>query len=214
MMLRTETNRGWTEAIIDDDCGYETFYKAAAIVQNELGFPFIQQLDDFDTLYYSFDYKASRLFLFYNVYEGVTVFPCAFKEATPQDNTHVREIAQLLFHKLINLDWKPYSNGSTLGEKGSEGGTVLADFESSKGARITLEKDCGTVPFAVTLGIYGLMFHTHFESHREAAAEFIETTKFRINKLLELYDVPEGKRDDYWEKKHERQLNVLAGMEE
>jgi hypothetical protein len=71
------------------------------------------------------------------------------------------------------MEWLPFENGATLGQRGSEAGVILRDDELEQGARITLERDCSHgVPFAVTCGIYGWFFHTrHLGS--EAEAEYL-----------------------------------------
>ena len=57
--------------------------------------------------------------------------------------------------------WRPFSDGATIGHRGSEEGVILRDEEHDSGARITLERDCSHgVPFAITCGIYGWFFHT------------------------------------------------------
>ena len=75
---------------------------------------------------------------------------------------------------------------------------------------MTLEKECGNIPFAITLGIYGLTFHTHYESDLKTAYEYIKNTKFRINKIFDLYVTTEDKRDETWQSKHDKQINELT----
>jgi hypothetical protein len=66
-------------------------------------------------------------------------------------------------------NWYLFDGGRTVGASGSEGGTTLADEEHIYGARITLERDCRTAPFAITCGIYGWMLHTRWFSREEDA---------------------------------------------
>ena len=212
MKPKLETDKGWTEAIIDDDCGFEKFYSVADVLSNYFNLTFSNKLNDFDTIYWDFEYKGNELVLHYNIYLGISIFPKAFKSATETDNLSVVEISTLLFQKLIDLDWSDFEGGKTIGIKGSESGTIITDIENSNGARVTLEKDCGNIPFTITIGIYGLMFHTHFESDLKIAEEYITDSKFRINKIFDLYDVPEEKRSEFWQTKHERQINELAEM--
>ena len=56
--------------------------------------------------------------------------------------------------------WYPFDDGRTIGTAGSEAGVILADDEHGDGARITLERDTRSAPFAITCGIYGWMMHT------------------------------------------------------
>jgi hypothetical protein len=67
--------------------------------------------------------------------------------------------------------WRPFENGATVGQHGSEGGVIVRDEEHESGARATLERGCGSAPWAVTCGIYGWFFHTRF-LRSEAEAEF------------------------------------------
>lgn len=214
MKPKLETDKGWTEAIIDDDCESEKFYSVADVLSNHYNLTFSNKLNDFDTLYWDFEYKGNELVLHYNNYLGISIFPKAFKSATETDNLSVVEISTLLFQKLIDLDWSDFENGKTIGTKGSESGTIIHDIENSKGARITLEKECGNIPFAITIGIYGLMFHTHFESDIEKSNEYVTQTKYRVNKIFDMYDISEDKRDNYWHSKHEKKINELAEMTE
>ena len=214
MKPKIETVKGWTEAIIDDDCEFSKFYTVADLLSSEFNLTFSNKLNDFDTLFWDFEYKGNDLVLHYNVYLGISIFPRAFKSSIQTDNESVVEISTLLFQKLIDLDWSDFEDGKTIGTKGSESGTIVLDIENSNGARITLEKECGIIPFAITIGIYGLMFHTHFESELEKANEYVNQTKYRVNKIFDLYDVSEDKRDDFWHSKHDKKINELAEMTE
>jgi hypothetical protein len=62
-----------------------------------------------------------------------------------------------------------FADGSTLGERGSECGTVVLDEEHLDGARITLEEDGHVAPWSITCGVYGSMVHTRFFDTREEA---------------------------------------------
>jgi hypothetical protein len=95
-----ETNKGWNEAIVDDNCGFDRFYKAAEILEKNFDIKFSDQLDDFDSLYWDFNYKGSALVLHYHIYCGVSIFPKKFKLATPDDNETVIEIGTLLIKAL------------------------------------------------------------------------------------------------------------------
>ncbi len=145
----------------------------------------------------------------YNIYEGVTVFPLAFKDATPAANACALEIGTMLHNQLNDLGWTVMDNGVTIGAKGSEGGSILLDISHLNGARITLEKDCDNAPFAITLGIYGLMFHTRYEGELGDANEYIMQAKSTINRIFDLYDVSEERRNDNWQSKHDKLIADL-----
>src|SRR5947208_487532 len=82
------------------------------------------------------------------------------------------------------MGWQPFDNGRTVGHTGSEDGTIVYDDEHDRGARITLERNCGNVPVAVTCGIYGWFFHTRF-LNSEAEAQF-DQMKSGLAAILEI----------------------------
>ena len=69
---------------------------------------------------------------------------------------------------------------------GTEGGVVVLDEEHPAGARITLERDCASAPFAITCGIYGLMVHTCFRSDEAEARRTYAAMKVGIEHILAL----------------------------
>lgn len=75
--------------------------------------------------------------------------------------------------------WRSIDEGFP-GNVGSEGGQVRVDEEHVGGGRITLEEGGTTAPFAITCGIYGLMFHTVFFATESAAREALAMMKARI----------------------------------
>ncbi len=100
MGILIEKEKGWTEAILDSNCGYDKFYAVAEIMQKDLQLNFISKLNDFDSLYWDFDFEGSDLTLHYNIYLGVSILPQAFTSASPEDNKKVIELGMLLFDKL------------------------------------------------------------------------------------------------------------------
>lgn len=74
---------------------------------------------------------------------------------------------------MSSLNWIGFEGGASLGQPGSESGVILVDEEHEEGARITLERDSPTAPYAITCGVYGWMFHTrYFGSEKEARSEY------------------------------------------
>ncbi|KAA9327113.1 hypothetical protein F0P96_17900 [Hymenobacter busanensis] len=85
----------------------------------------------------------------------------------------------------MSFEWTAFDGGKTIGMAGSEEGLIRLDEELVNAARITLEQG-GFAPFSITLGIYGLMFHTIFCSNEPAAREMVRTAKLRIARILSL----------------------------
>lgn len=71
-------------------------------------------------------------------------------------------------------------------EKGSEGGGWIIKDEVISGAcRITLEKDCPTVQYGITCGVYGLMMHTTWADTHQEAMEKYEGMKRELRECAE-----------------------------
>ena len=109
----------------------------------------------------------------------------------------------------LSENWTKYNNGNSIGKKGSEGGKILNDHENINGARITIEANAGNIPFAITLGIYGLMFHTEFFSEIEIATEYFKRKKIEIDRILKMLEIPEDNQDTEWENKKDEFLEKL-----
>lgn len=86
---------------------------------------------------------------------------------------------------MTDSSWHPSEKGSTIGQPGSEQGIIVRDEEHDLGARITLERDTRTAPFAITCGIYGWMMHTRFFSSAPEAEEQYARMKNALSALLE-----------------------------
>ena len=96
--------------------------------------------------------------------------------------------------------WRLFRDGATKGQTGSEKGTIVRDLEHSEGARITLERETPTVPFAITCGLYGWMVHTRFFGSEAEALMAFEEMKDALAKILET--IPE-RHDPQMERKIE-----------
>jgi hypothetical protein len=86
---------------------------------------------------------------------------------------------------MVEISWRPFEEGATLGQPGSEQGIILRDEEHALGARITLERATIVAPFAITCGIYGWMMHTRFFAAEDEANAQYEQMKDALSSLLE-----------------------------
>lgn len=80
--------------------------------------------------------------------------------------------------------WRVFEDGKTIGSEGLEKGRIIKDEEHLNGARITLEEGCGSIHFAITCGIYGLMVHTAFASDIAEALQKYENMQKEIDGTL------------------------------
>lgn len=126
-------------------------------------------------------------------------------------NIKIEESLEPTTNKVIG--WADYDNQKTIGTKGSEDGKIIKDIEHSDGARITLEKDCGNIPFAITIGIYGLMFHTIFVNNLAEADKFIQQLKSIIEAIFKLYDTPESEQNEEWTNSQNELMNQIVEID-
>jgi hypothetical protein len=92
--------------------------------------------------------------------------------------------------------WSSFENGKTIGSKGSESGKIILDEEHCDGAIITLEEKSNIAPYAITVGIYGLFFHTIYLSTKEEGSTLISRIK---NEIAAFFANPE--EDSAWVEK-------------
>ena len=98
-----ETDKGWTEATLDDNCDADAFYAVAGVLETYFNAEFSGRAADLDSIYWDFEYHDHKLTLHYNIYFGVCIFPKAMKAATPEDNKAVEEIATRLMNKMTEI---------------------------------------------------------------------------------------------------------------
>ncbi len=83
-------------------------------------------------------------------------------------------------------DWLPFEEGKTIGIRGTEGGTVIADEQHDGGARITLEENCLRAPYAITCVIYGWAYHTRFLADQPTARKSYDDMKVGLEGIVKL----------------------------
>jgi hypothetical protein len=211
MKLIIEKGQGWSEAVLDCNCGYDRFYKTASMMQSTFQITFTQKTDGPDSLHWDFTYLGSPLTLHYNIYLGVSLFPARLKDASVTDNNRAEELGQKVFASLLDDGWKEFDKGRTIGKPGHEGGTIVTDRENVHGARITIEEVRGNhEPFVITFGIYGLLFHTHAKPVLEKAREYTADLQYKMNKVFDLYELSEKHRSEEWYHEHDRLVHELT----
>ncbi len=82
------------------------------------------------------------------------------------------------------MAWHAFSDGTTIGTRGSEAGIIVLDEELPEGARITLEEDARVAPWSITCGVYWLMFHTRFFGDRLTAEAEYASMKSALEDLM------------------------------
>ena len=110
----------------------------------------------------------------------------------------------------MEYKWNTFDDGNSIGTIGSEAGKILKDEENSFGARITLEENGSSAPFSITIGIYGLMFHTDFFSSEEIANKEFKNFKVKVEKIIEHYLIDKNNRDAEWNKKNNQLMDLIT----
>ncbi|WP_299113095.1 hypothetical protein [uncultured Winogradskyella sp.] len=106
--------------------------------------------------------------------------------------------------------WTHFNNKETLGDNGSEGGRIIIDEEHVNGARITLEEDSYDAPYAITLGIYGVMFHTDFFNTIDEAKSKCLMFKSKIELILQHLSIDDSNREKAWRLVYNELLDDLT----
>jgi hypothetical protein len=84
------------------------------------------------------------------------------------------------------VSWEPYRAGASIGEPGSEDGTIVRDEEHAEGARITIERlEHRSAAFAITCGVYGWMVHTRYFGDEQSAIAGFESMKAPLAHIVD-----------------------------
>jgi hypothetical protein len=94
--MKIDNSKGWTEAIVDENCSIDKFYKIAGILHTTLDISFTDKISDTDTSYWDFIYKDKELTLHYNIYVGVSIFPKSMTNASSFDNQIILDLSKTL----------------------------------------------------------------------------------------------------------------------
>lgn len=108
--------------------------------------------------------------------------------------------------------WVIFGQGKSIGKAGSEGGKIIRDEENPLGARVTLEDKGDTAPFSITLGIYGITFHTEFFSTINQGQECFELFKEKIEQIINHYSTEKSERDETWSKEFNQMMEELVNI--
>ena len=116
------------------------------------------------------------------------------------------------------MAWIAYQDGETLGMTGMEGGQIQRDELEPVGARITLERDCLRVPYAITIMIRdaydqygsGWWMHKRFYADEPTALQQYDALRDEATALLD--HLPPD--DDYadWDAKAARMNAALEAF--
>ncbi|AYB29128.1 hypothetical protein [Chryseolinea soli] len=113
----------------------------------------------------------------------------------------------------MNYTWTDFDNGKSIRQTGSEGGTILRDEENTFGARVTLEGKGDVAPFSITIGIYGLLFHTEFFLDLAQAQKCFDLFKRKIEDIIHHYSISEDRREAEWNKKHDKLIEEILHVD-
>ncbi len=96
IMKLIDNKRGYKEIIIIDDCEFEVFYSFSDSLRKKLSIKYINQIDDFDTVFLGFEFKNSFFTLSYNVFLGISIHPEKVELASEINNQILVEIFSLI----------------------------------------------------------------------------------------------------------------------
>lgn len=98
--MKIDNSKGWSEAIMYENCSIDKFHKIASILHTNMDISFKNKIGDKESNYWDFNYKDKELTLHYNIYLGVSIFPKAMQNATNSDNQIVLDLSKTLFDNL------------------------------------------------------------------------------------------------------------------
>lgn len=65
-------------------------------IEKELNVSFTEKIDDFDSLFWIFEYKSCKMVVSYDVFHGISIYPKNAKMATEEDNLKIYDLKEAL----------------------------------------------------------------------------------------------------------------------
>ncbi len=134
----------------------------------------------------------------------------AIKSRNSRNKISISSETEIYEKHTSGAGWYTFGNGKTIGQSGSEGGYIIEDIEYHEGARITIEKDAGLAPHAITLGIYGLLFHTKLVSTSTEVMHFVARTKALVESLFIHLSVAKEMQNELWQTEYDRLVDEIC----
>ena len=87
---------GYNELIVKNSCEYDEFYLFADKLKRLINIEYSSKVDDYDSLYWEFDFEGIKMMLYYNVFLGISIYPYNGKIATLSDNNKLNSLFEFL----------------------------------------------------------------------------------------------------------------------
>lgn len=98
--MKIENSRGYTEAILDENCSIDNFHKTADVIHTILDISFTNKMSDLESTYWDFIYEGREFTLHYNIFLGISIYPKLLENAIDADNRIVLYIYTTLLNNL------------------------------------------------------------------------------------------------------------------
>jgi len=95
-MRLEQSEYGYTQIVISDNCEFDDFYSYADLLKNKLQVNYLNRLDDFDTLYWTFLFDGTSFDLSYNVFLGINIYPSKGFRSSAEENELVKKLFEVV----------------------------------------------------------------------------------------------------------------------
>jgi len=189
--MKIDNSKGWTEAIVDENCSIDMFYKIAGILHTNLDISFKNKINDTDTSYWDFIYKDNELTLHYNIYVGVSIFPKSMTNASSSDNQIVLELS-----KTLSDDLEKFNNPDNFVSKYFDPEPIQWGLRGDQHLWRDMKQKTANTKIPTTGNAFEKLLHKQF---KELTGEDPQKGKSIYVKKYETIDMSEGMiSSDFW----------------
>jgi hypothetical protein len=96
MMSSLANTKCYPVITLSQNCDHVEFYNVATNIENLLGITFFNKTNDFDSLFWDFQYRDTVLTLHFNVFLGLSIYPAKCMDCGLDDQKIMEEIYQIL----------------------------------------------------------------------------------------------------------------------
>lgn len=96
MLSSLANTKGYPVIMLSRNCDQIEFYNVATKIENLLRITFFNKINDFDSLFWDFQYRDTVLTLHFNVFLGLSIYPAKCMDCGLDDQRIMEEIYQIL----------------------------------------------------------------------------------------------------------------------
>lgn len=95
-MAEVVKENGGLKLIVSNRSEFEDFFLFTQKLEKDFKFSFIEKIDDFDSLYWIFEFQGTLMVTSFDTFLGISIYPKNGRDASELDNEKLYELKNIL----------------------------------------------------------------------------------------------------------------------